>query len=133
MIISPALSNDVESAIVKAFNLEGLIAGHHAIRDEKGEIVDQFRVDSITVIEFRDYYRVPVTIALSLRYEWYDDVDELGKDIQVVIYHCKGILLAPPSRPPKDRKFIGANPIRAIDMEAPVPLFKCLENMNILA
>lgn len=126
------LSDDIENAIVKAFNLEGLNADYHTIRDEKGEIVDRFRVDSIIIIEFKRYYLVPVTLALTHRYEWYDEI-ESGSDRQVVIHHTKGLLLVDPTRQPWDRKFAGDNPIRAIDIESPVTLFNCLENMNILA
>jgi len=75
MIISPTLPNDIEDTIVKAFNLEGLIAGHHRILNEKGEIIDRFRVDSITIVELRNYYLVPVTIALAHRYEWFNDFE----------------------------------------------------------
>lgn len=128
MPYSTTLATKIEKAIVHAFDLNELRAGFHNIRGDTGETVDKFRLDAICVIQLMNHYWQPVTIALTHQYGWSDDI----KDETEFLHECKGLLLIPALRPPLERDFGGINPLRAIDMQWPIPVLTCLENMNLI-
>ncbi|MBI5930214.1 MAG: hypothetical protein HY862_12960 [Chloroflexi bacterium] len=120
------LSEDIENAIKKYFEIDRLSTAYHEVKDEAGKIIREFRVNSLWIVHLPSSYRQEVYLIGAYITEYSSQNYSIDNEVEVY----KGMLLIASDQDLSKGEFVGGDAIKPVNLDWPSSLVTTLMSTN---